>query len=103
MIRSMFKLPRNKKFEFQPRYYDPEKEDLERRVRMARAQAGEDAEVDEEILRKKLSFEDRLRSSAADRNFCSRIQHQKSMSRLRFFIILNILLLLSLMLVYKFF
>lgn len=32
MIRSFFKLPKSKKFDFEPRYYDPVKEDIEGRI-----------------------------------------------------------------------
>jgi hypothetical protein len=101
MIRRMFKIPSHRKFQYDPRYYDPDKEDLERRITMAEL----DAKDKEEALNKrhKLRFQDRWKSAADDRNFYTRIHHQKSMMRIRFFIILNILLLLVIFAIYKFF
>lgn len=36
---SFIRLPRHQKFHFEPRYYDPVKEDLERRVSLAKKQS----------------------------------------------------------------
>lgn len=100
MIRRMFKIPSHRKFQYDPRFYDPEKEALERRIKMAEL----DAEDKEEALNQaqKVKFQHRWKSASSDRNFYTRIHHQKSMMRIRFFIILNILLLLVIFAIYKF-
>lgn len=36
---SFFKAPRHQKFEYKPRYWNPEKEDLDRRVRLAKGES----------------------------------------------------------------
>lgn len=45
--RGLIKLPKNKKFEFQPRYYDPVKEELDERVSIIkeRLRAEEEGEI----------------------------------------------------------
>jgi hypothetical protein len=44
-IGSFFKLQKNKSFSYKPRYYNPEMEDLHRRVKLAKAElAAEEAE-----------------------------------------------------------
>lgn len=48
---SMIKTPRHKKFDFQPRYYNPEKEEFESRKRMIEAQ------VEAEMTGKKMDDE----------------------------------------------
>lgn len=45
-IPRFIKLPSNKKFEYAPRYWDPEKEKREERIRMIRQEAGLDVSND---------------------------------------------------------
>ena len=42
----LFKQPEYKRFELKPRFWDPEKEEREKRIRRARAELGLDAEND---------------------------------------------------------
>lgn len=53
---SFIKLPRNKTFDFQPRYYDAEKEELEeRKARILRQlEAEKKGELNSELLRERL-------------------------------------------------
>ncbi len=39
IFKGMFRLPKNKKFGYQPRYYDPAKEELEYRIARAKQEA----------------------------------------------------------------
>jgi len=39
------KVPKHQRFEYQPRYYDPKKEDLQRRVAAAQGNAGNNPEA----------------------------------------------------------
>ena len=54
MFKKSSRLPKHKKFEFQPRFYNPDKEDLDKRKRWAEAeervkQLEEKEEVEEEL------------------------------------------------------
>jgi len=99
MIKKMFKLPDHSKFNYEPRYYDPEKEELERRIRLARMKADSEEEFEKRI--RSIKFEDRLRTARANDRFYARVEHQKTMSRVRLFIILNILLIITIFAIYK--
>lgn len=54
------KTPKNKKFNFQPRYWDEEKEEFERRVKAARGEAEND--FDREAVRSRISFREHSRA-----------------------------------------
>ena len=56
MARGFFKLPSYSVFNYQPRYYDPEKERREQRRRAMRMEQGKDPDYDSS-----LSTEDRIR------------------------------------------
>ncbi len=99
MIKKMFKIPEHSRFHYVPRYYDPEKEELERRIRLAEMEAGSREEAMKKV--RSIKFEDRMRTARANDRFYARIQHQKTMSRVRFFIILNILLIITIFAIYK--
>lgn len=99
MIKKMFKLPDHSKFNYEPRFYDPEKEELERRIRLARMKTDSEEEFEKRI--RSIKFEDRLRTARANDRFYARVAHQKTMSRVRLFIILNILLIITIFAIYK--
>ena len=49
-LMSFFKRPKHQRFEYNPRYYDPKKEDLEKRLRLARkAKDGDPDAIKERI------------------------------------------------------
>lgn len=74
----VFRSRKNKKFEYKPRYFDPEKEDLERRVEEAkRKYSGEKTEG--EIPDYKYNIRKQMR---ADRDYSS--LKDKSYRRLKF-------------------
>lgn len=101
-----------KRFHIEPRYHDPEKEDLERRVAMAKTQRKRDLEEGIEIeesdetlekrVKTKYRMEERFFDSVMDRDSFARVQHQKNKSNMRLLIILNILIILTAFLVFKF-
>ncbi len=103
---------RPKRFNIEPRYHNPEKEDLERRIAMAKAQRKRDIEEGleiqesdetlEERVKMKFRMEERFYDSVMDRDSFARIQHQKNKSNVRLLIILNILIILTAFAVYKF-
>jgi uncharacterized membrane protein len=101
MIRPMFKVPKHRIFDFKAWYYDAEKEAFEERVKKARAEGKEGSH--ENYLRRKIKFSDRLNGAIDDKRFSAKIQHQKTMSRIRFLIILQILLILVVLLIYNLF
>lgn len=99
MIRSMFKLPKHKKFEYQPRYYDPVKEEMEQRIAEVE---GRGASVNRmRSFKRQLEFQDKFKEATSDRLFFARMQHQRNMSRLRFLLIVNILLIIVIFAIYK--
>ncbi|TVR78475.1 MAG: hypothetical protein EA412_08545 [Chitinophagaceae bacterium] len=93
-IRSVFfKIPEHNRFNYDPRYYDPEKEDLEKRVRLAklnRPEEEQEATTEEELLKIRIA----QNFKKARTNSRPSISRSLNQSRLRFFIILGILLYL---------
>lgn len=84
---AFFKPPKHQRFNFNPRYYDPEKEELEKRVRLA--EMGSDIDNSEEELRKlkiKSSFK-----RAREKSMSLDTKNEIKKSRIRFAIILAIL------------
>lgn len=53
---SIVKLPKNRGFNYKPRYYDPVIEELQERVRKIKAEMGEDLENDEGAYKPRISF-----------------------------------------------
>lgn len=90
MIRSMFKTRKPKRFDYHSLYYSAAKEDLEQRVKMATSGNS----ISEESIRRKLSFGDKFSESNTEKQFYSKLRHQKSMSRIRFLIILQVLVVI---------
>ncbi len=81
---SFFKKPRHQKFEYKPRYWDPVKEDVEERVKLAKRESNDSEAVKSRIshgLRRSYNFSSRNNSRASKR------------STIRLFVIIGILLL----------
>ena len=51
-----FKTPRHKQFTYQPRYWDPEKEELEKRVAAAKQEMEAEKNFSKEALRERIDF-----------------------------------------------
>ncbi|MEX2590946.1 MAG: hypothetical protein WD334_12135 [Chitinophagales bacterium] len=84
---AFFKAPKYQRFNFIPRYYDPDREEFEKRVRMAEMESK--LENTEEQLRKlkiKNSFK-----RAREKSMSLNAKHEIKKSRIRFAIILAIL------------
>jgi hypothetical protein len=86
---SFFKTPKHRRFQYNPIYYDPQKEELQNRIRT----------IEDEIKAEKegMEFE---RNSTLKRGFLKRsyfpeIKRKKQVSNLRLVIILAALLLVS--------
>ncbi len=56
MISNLFKLPRHRTYSYKPRYFDPEKEERERRLKEKQAQADIEQENSDGIAQKRISF-----------------------------------------------
>ncbi len=89
-FRFLSRLPEYSRFQYKPRHYDPDKEDLARRVKMAKS------DREKEQLQQEYRIRDKFGHVRMNRQQYSRLQHQRVMSKVRFLIILNILLLLAL-------
>jgi len=89
-FRFLSRLPEHRRFQYTPRYYDADKEDLERRVKMAKT------DREKEQLEQEFRIRDKFGHVRMNRQQYSRLQHQKVMSKVRFLFILNILLLIAL-------
>lgn len=91
-IRFFFRVPSHQRFEYKPRYYDPDKEELEKILK--RAEAADSTDPEDIKLRMQTEFERRKakggRRGYADRSF-RRSQVRKSNTRL-FLIIATLLL-----------
>lgn len=55
-----FKTPRHKQFNYQPRYWDPEKEEFEKRVEAAKQEAAAEARATEQKDYSKDALRDRI-------------------------------------------
>jgi len=102
-FRFLSKVPKNKSFSFTPRYYNPEKDELEKRVKLAMLEAKQDKEakiIDEErgrfSIREQHKMADKFNDVSINRSSMQRIQHQKNVANVRFIVILNILLIIVL-------
>ncbi len=63
MMRFLFKVPRHKRFEFKPRYYDADREALQMRIRAYQSERGELEGHDPDVLRGRLSHAWRTNSN----------------------------------------
>ena len=98
MIRAMFRTAKNKKYNFKPLYYDKDQEDFERRVKRAARQSGTD---DLKSMERLVRLSDKFQDRQSDHVFFRQVRHQKSMARLRFLIIINILLIIVIFAIWK--
>ena len=55
MLRFFFKLPRHKRFDFKPRFYDADREALNMRIKAIQSELGAAEEYDRDALRGRLS------------------------------------------------
>jgi hypothetical protein len=79
---SLFKLPnRHKRFEYVPRYFDPQKEELRKKLRQAEIENGGDVDV------KKLKREIQFKSKIENKWGNSELKSQKMRSNIRLIII----------------
>lgn len=85
---SFFKPAKHNRFSFNPRYYDPDKEELEKRIRLAEREMTID-KTEEELRKMKIksSFK-----RAREKSLSLDAKQEIKKSRIRFFLILIILL-----------
>ncbi len=94
-LQGMFRLPKNRKFGFTPRYYDEAKEDFEYRVARAKQEAKAESGTDE-------ADEDYVPMRRGELRRSSKLLNsEKSSSSLRTILILGILLMLAYWLFYS--
>ena len=91
-FRFLSKIPDHRKYEMLPRYWDREKEELDKRVKAAVAESKSDYEEEHRRIR----FSDSFYEASISRKSYGRVQHQKNMQTVRFLVILSILLITSL-------
>ncbi len=87
---SFFKIPSNNRFEYNPRYFDPAKEELEERTRLSRGESIQYKGTDDLRSRMAHQFKNARNPSS--------VSHQKNQSNIRLIIILIFLLLLAVIL-----
>lgn len=78
---SIFKQPRHQRFEYQPRYYDPVKEELDARVKQIKAENQEEYSSEYRRLKISREFAQHRKSSVLN------VQKQKSKSLVRLILI----------------
>ena len=91
MRSSLFKMPKYRNFQYDPRYYDPEHEELMDRVRKAEQERDQDYNEDAEFH--KQSMRQQFRQARRDSLAIS--QGRKLKYRLRVMVIVAILVLIS--------
>jgi hypothetical protein len=67
-----FKTPRHKQFNYQPRYWDPEKEELEKRVAATKKEMEAEKDFSKDALRERIDF--RARQTAKRPDFMTNIR-----------------------------
>lgn len=85
-IFTFFKKPQHQKFEYKPRYWNPEKEDLDKRIKLAKRESNNPAAMKSRIAQ---GLQRRRNSSSRNTPGASK------KSTFRLWIIIGILLLLS--------
>ena len=84
---SMFKLAnKHKRFEYVPRYYDPRKEALEKKIKKAQAEA--EGNNNNENIAREIKFKSTIEDRWGDLN----VKKQRSNSNLRLILILGIII-----------
>ncbi len=61
-----FKDSKHKQFNYQPRYWDPEKEDLEKRVTAAKQEAAAEKKFSKEALQERMNFRSQQKAKRPD-------------------------------------
>jgi hypothetical protein len=56
MISNLFKLPRHRTYNYQPRYFDPAKEEREKRLKEKEANSDMEREQNDAIVQKRISI-----------------------------------------------
>lgn len=97
-FRFLSKLPNHRSFAYKPRYFNPEKEELQQRVDSA-IKANKDESAFS--IKQKHKISESFHRQVTNKNTIGRVQHQKSISNIRFLIILNILLIIAIYVVFK--
>lgn len=97
MIRSMFRTAKNKKFNYEPLYYNKKQEEFDRRVHKAALENDSDVKSMERLVR----LSDTIREKQSDRQFFRQVKHQRNMARLRLLIIINVLLIIVIFAAWK--
>lgn len=87
---SIFKRPKNQQFKYQPRFYDPVKEEIEQRVGRYKTDGQNDAELAKQRIRS--GFKNRIPTNN------SIVKEQTMKSNIRLVVIIAILILLAFML-----
>jgi hypothetical protein len=61
-----FKTPKHKQFNYQPRYWDPEKEEFEKRVAAAKQEAEAEKDFSKDALRDRIDFRAQQKAKRPD-------------------------------------
>ncbi|CAG5079409.1 hypothetical protein [Parvicella tangerina] len=85
---SFSKINKHRKFHYTPMYYDPEKEELDERVKMAKIKYG--IEEGDETLKRKIRMQDQFKESKSAMDSMKRWN-----SSIRLFVILGIIIYLA--------
>lgn len=88
---TFFKLPGHNVFDYQPRYYDPEKEEFEARVAKAKQEVGAIPEGE---------YRPTIKGQFRRRYASDRLRKGRRYSNLRLFVIIGILLVIAYYLLY---
>lgn len=67
-----FKTPKSKQFNYQPRYWDPEKEELEKRVIATKKEMEAEKDFSKEALRERIDF--RTKQTAKRPDFMTNVR-----------------------------
>lgn len=81
-------MPQPREYDVAPRYYDPDKERIEARYQEIRQEMGATAEVNEDVIRKRIAFRQDVESKWSTSSF----NRQYIFSNLRLVLILLVLL-----------
>ncbi len=98
MIGSFFKLPKIKKFDFQPRYYDERKEALDKRIAQIKAEMGISDDQPEGNKYFRGDYKSHIKGQM--RGYFKQTRRQKRTSNLRLLIILLVMLTIAWYIIY---
>lgn len=97
-FRFLSKLPNHRSFAYKPRYFNADKEELQKRVDDAVKASNSEYELS---IRRKHKISEEFHRQVTNKSTIARVQHQKSISNIRFVIILNILLIIAIYVAFK--